>query len=344
MQQTIIVTGGAGYIGSPISYLLYMHGYHVIILDDFRYHQSKKNLSFATIIEDDYGNPTILDELFTTHSIAGIMHCAGSIEVGKSVTDPHEFYTNNITKTITLLDRMRVHNIRNIIFSSSCAVYGTPSIIPITEDHVRAPISPYGNTKLMIEMILADYDQAYTIPYVALRYFNAAGALPELQLGEQHEPETHLIPLIFRALRTKKPFTIFGNDYQTPDGTCIRDFLHVLDIAHAHLQALNYLHRGHPSMACNLGTGNGYSVQEIINTIEQITQLHVPTRIAEKRAGDPPYLVASAARAHDLLSWKPRYSDIANIIKSAYIFDQSSHQHANRSPTSTNKTTYEDVV
>jgi UDP-glucose 4-epimerase len=318
MRETIVVTGGAGYIGSHIGYLLAQKGYHVILLDKLIYHQSTAPFSWATVQVNDYGDAAVLDALFKEHRVKAVVHCAAYIEVGRSVKEPNDFYENNVVKTITLLDRMRAHNVPYMIFSSSCAVYGTPQIVPIPEDHPQNPISPYGNTKHMIELMLKDYDHAYGIKYVALRYFNAAGALAEQHLCEQHDPETHLIPLLIRSALTGKPFSIFGTNHPTPDGTCIRDYVHVIDIADAHIRALNHLMKGNPSDSFNLGTGMGISVREMINAVERLYDLKLKIVNADPRAGDPPILVAQAARAQDILQWEPRNSTLDLMIKSAY--------------------------
>jgi len=263
-----------------------------------------------------------MNALFEHYAIDAVMHFAADIEVGKSVISPAAFYNNNVINTIQLLDLMRHHHVKTFIFSSSCAVYGTPQWLPLTEDHPKNPISPYGKTKLMIEMILEDYAHAYGLNYVALRYFNAAGAWPEQQLGEHHEPETHVIPLLLRAAQNKTPFAIFGTDHDTADGTCIRDYLHVRDIADAHLQALYYLKAGNQSDCFNLGTGTGVSVQELISAVEQVCNTKLTILPREKRAGDPALLVADPSKAHAALGWQPHHSDLHTILESAYNYTQ----------------------
>jgi len=321
--RTILVTGGAGYIGSHTAWLLAHRGYHVIILDKLVHGQEFKH-GWCTFIKGDYGDHALLEQIFTTYPIAAVMNFAGNIEVGESVKNPLKFYHNNVGNTITLLEVMQAHNCNVFIFSSSCAVYGLPHKLPLTEDHPKDPISPYGQTKLTIEHILHDCDHAYGLRYVALRYFNAAGGQPEHGLYEHHEPETHLIPLLLRAARTQKPFYIFGTDHSTPDGSCIRDFLHVRDIADAHLKALNYLLQGNPSDAFNLGTGNGYSVKEIIAATEQLCNTKVNVVEADKRPGDPAVLVADAHKAYRVLGWKPQYSDLGYILESAHALPSTS--------------------
>jgi UDP-glucose 4-epimerase len=318
MKQTILVTGGAGYIGSHTAFLLAQQGYNVIILDTLVHDQIFTH-TWATFIKGNCGDRALLEKIFTQYSINTVMHFAAYIEVGESVTNPLKYYQNNVTNTLNLLESMLAHNIRNFIFSSSCAVYGIPETNFIAEDHPKNPISPYGITKYIIEKVLEDLHTAHKLEYVSLRYFNAVGALPEYGLYEQHKPETHLIPLLLQAAITQKPFYIFGTDHPTPDGSCIRDFLHVWDIAHAHAKAVTHLKTGKPSDCFNLGTGYGLSVKQMIAHVEQITKTKLNTLPVKNRAGDPPILVANASKAHDILGWRPHYSDITFIIQSAYI-------------------------
>jgi UDP-glucose 4-epimerase len=328
--NTILVTGGAGYIGSHIAYAFYQKGYQVIILDSLLYHPQWSH-TWATLYRYDYADQAILEEIFTHHTIAAVVHCAAFIEVGRSVTEPLAFYDNNVAKTITLLNTMRKHHIKHVIFSSSCAVYGIPHIVPITEDHSKLPISPYGWSKLMIEQVLTDMHHANIINFVALRYFNAAGSTFELGLCEQHIPETHAIPLLCAAAYHNTPFYIFGTDHDTPDGSCIRDFLHVKDIAQAHVQAFEYLHAGNASACFNLGTGNGISVLELIDTVQRITGRSINTIYSQKRSGDPARLVADTTQANNILSWQPKYSDLDIIVYSAwqgYLLSHNKHQKA----------------
>jgi UDP-glucose 4-epimerase len=315
MKQTVLVIGGAGYIGSHTAYLLSQQ-YTVIVLDTLVHGQSFTH-PWATFIHGDYGDRVLLEQLFSRYQITYVMHFAAYIEVGQSVTEPLRFYHNNVANTITLLHTMRTHNCTTLIFSSSCAVYGTPHYIPIDEQHPRTPISPYGHTKLMVEQILHDCATAYGLQYVALRYFNAAGGLPAQKLYEQHTPETHLIPLLIRACYERTPFALFGADYPTADGSCIRDFLHVLDIAQAHIHAIEYLAKGNESTAFNLGTGQGISVRQMIQTVEKI--IGSPIMVIEKnrRAGDPACLVADASKAYSLLAWHPQRSKVDTLIDSA---------------------------
>jgi len=377
MKKTVLVVGGAGYIGSHTAYLLAQAGFHVIILDNllhgqgdpsrrlsslyelrpdssgrapFQHDHSEENSKILSqeilqqegarpeeranlasvskgrpddhiFIKADFADQKILKHIFQTYTIDAVMHFAAFIEVGESVKRPADFYHNNVIKTIQLLDVMREYNIKNFIFSSSCAVYGVPQKLPLTEDHIFAPINPYGKNKLIIEYVLQDYARAYGLNYVSLRYFNAAGALPECGFGEMHKPETHVIPLLLRAARDDKKFTILGDDYPTRDGTCVRDYVHVLDIAQAHVLAFDYLEKTGLSNAFNLGSEAGYTVRELITHVQQITGLTVPVRIESRRAGDVPVLVADATNAKNILGWRPEHSDIKNILHSAWAWE-----------------------
>jgi UDP-glucose 4-epimerase len=320
-QPAILITGGAGYIGSHVAYALVQQGYKVILLDLF-IHNQHCNPSWATVIKADYADTEILNTIFTSYPIKAVVHCAALIEVGESVHNPASFYETNVAKTISLLQSMIRHGIKKCIFSSSCAVYGKPEFLPLTEDHPKNPINPYGKTKLMVEMILQDFQAAYGLEYICLRYFNAAGALPEEGLGEQHTPESHLIPRALHAALDQSPFTIFGNDYETKDGTAIRDYVHVLDIAQAHVQALHHLEAGKPSDCFNLGTGHGFSIKEIVDTIQKICYTKIKIVYAKRRSGDAPILIANPVRAETILEWKRSYSQLDFIIKSAHAFEQ----------------------
>lgn len=319
MKNTIVITGGAGYIGSAIGLLLSHMGYHIIMLDTLIHHQNILPLTWGTLLVHNYGDPQILDTLFTAHHVLAVIHCAGYSNVEHSLIDPHVFYENNLVNTITLLDRMRAHRIPYIIFTSSSAIYGMPQIIPIMEHHAHNPLNPHATIMHTIEMMLKEYEIAYGIKHVALRIFNAAGAIPEYQLWEQHEPETHYIPLLIQAALTGKPFTHYDATHNTPDGSCIRDYVHILDIADAYARALAHLISGNPSDCFNVGSGNGSSVRELICTIEQIYGVTIPIRNTHAHPNDCPMLVANCSRAHDILGWKPRYSSRESIIRSTYI-------------------------
>ena len=321
LQKTILVTGGAGYIGSHTAWLLAQKGYNIIVLDNLVYNQSC-HMPWATCIYDDVGNKEQLELLFDTYTIDAVMHFAAFIEVARSVKEPRAFYENNVIKTYTLLETMLAHNIQKIIFSSSCALYGIPKYTPIDEGHPKNPISPYGMSKYIVEHMLQDFAQAYGLSYVSLRYFNAAGATPAYNLGECHEPEVHIIPLLLQAMHEKKPFTICGTDYDTSDGTCIRDYVHVQDIAHAHYLALQHLEQQQPSDCFNLGTGNGISVKALIDMTEHLFDTKIKINLGKKRAGDPPVLIADPSKAQTILGWKPINSSLEHIIQSAYTFAQ----------------------
>jgi len=328
MKSTVLITGGAGYVGSHTAYLMAQKGYEVIILDTFL-HNQQFDPHWATLIKKDFANKPTLKKIFTNHRIKAVIHFAAFIEVGKSVKDPLCFYQNNVVKTIALLESMIKYGVKNIIFSSSCAVYGIPQYLPLNEQHPKKPISPYGKNKLIIEMALEDFSKAYGLNYVSLRYFNAAGAMPQYGLGEQHEPETHIIPLIFRAAARKKPFSVFGGDYQTKDGSCIRDYVHVWDLAQAHWLAYEYLKNKNSSDCLNLGTGKGFSVKQLIETTQQKCKITIETVFTQKRPGDPPILIADPSKAKNKLGWEPRYG-LEEIITSAYAFENRKRELKNQ--------------
>jgi UDP-glucose 4-epimerase len=325
MKPTILITGGAGYIGSHAAYSLHKLGYPVVVLDlDI----DKNKVPDVVYIQGDCGDKQLLETIFIRYSIDAVMHFAAFIEVGESVKNPLKFYENNFAKPIALLQSMSEHGVKKLIFSSSCAVYGSPEFLPLMEEHPKKPISPYGKTKLMVEMVLEDVCKAQGLQYAALRYFNAAGALAECGLGERHNPESHIIPLLLRAAESGKPFTVFGTDYPTPDGTCIRDYLHVLDIADAHVRALEYLNAGGTSLCLNLGTGKGFSVNQMITVVEKITGKKLHVVYGNRRAGDPAILVAEPKMVKKVLGWEPQHSDLEEIITSAYAFDHQWYWHS----------------
>ena len=317
----VLVVGGAGYIGSHMVKLLLGSDYRTITLDNLStgYRDAVLGGEFMQV---DLADRPALDRLFAQRSIDAVMHFASFIQVGESVKEPAKYYENNVTNTLNLLDSMVAHGIKRFIFSSSAAVYGNPITVPIPEDHPKHPINPYGRTKWMVEQILDDYDRAYGLKSVSLRYFNAAGADPGGQLGERHEPETHLIPLILRAASGRAPdIKVFGRDYDTPDGTCIRDYVHVADLCDAHRLALDQLLDGGVSAVYNLGNGNGFSVAEVIAATERVTRRNIPVTDVARREGDPPRLVANATRARTELGWQPQFNELDAIIAHAWAWE-----------------------
>ena len=322
MADTILVTGGAGYIGSHMVKYLRRHGFAAVVADDLSSGHREAVLG-APLHVGDIGDAGFVDALLGEVKPAAVMHFASFIQVGESVTDPAKYYRNNVTATQTLLDGMRAHGVNKFIFSSTAAIFGDPQYVPIDEAHPKAPINPYGRSKWFVEQMLEDYDRAYGLKAVCLRYFNAAGADPEGELGESHEPETHLIPLILQVASGRRPhITVFGEDYATADGTCIRDYIHVEDLAEAHLLALRQLLAGAGSARYNLGNGSGYSVREVIETVRKISGQPVTVVMGERRAGDPPALVADARAAREALGWQPRYADLDTIVGHAWAVEK----------------------
>jgi UDP-glucose 4-epimerase len=326
--KTILVTGGAGYIGSHGVLALQQAGYSVIVLDNLVYGHRDivENVLKVEFVKGDTSDRALLNELFARYPIAGVMHFAAYTYVGESVTEPAKFYRNNVVGTLTLLEAMLAAGIKHFVFSSTCATYGVPKTVPIPENHPQTPISPYGMTKLMVEQILTDFDKAYGLKSVCFRYFNAAGADPGGRLGEDHQPETHLIPLVLlTALGKRQSISIFGTDYPTPDGTCVRDYIHVHDLAQAHVLGLQYLLDGGETTTFNLGNGNGFSVKQVINAARQITGREIPAVECDRRPGDPPALVGSSEKAIAQLGWRPLYPDIESIIRHAWNWHQQRH-------------------
>ena len=313
----VLVTGGAGYVGSHAAKLLAASGHDVVIVDNLAEGHLAAAGNLPLVVADLLDQAAIIDVL-KKHRIEAVMHFAAFAYVGVSVREPAIYYHNNIVGTLSLLDAMREADVRRIVFSSTCATYGIPNKVPIREDHPQAPINPYGFTKLAIERALADYAHAYGLGYAALRYFNASGAAEDGTIGEDHDPETHLIPLVLQvALGQRESVDVYGTDYPTPDGTCIRDYIHVDDLASAHLLALEKLGEG-TALKLNLGTGRGASVQEVVDLARAVTGHKIPARHAPRREGDPPALVADPAAAKRELGWEARHRDMRGIIESAW--------------------------
>lgn len=321
-MKTILVAGGAGYIGSHTVKHLLKNNYNVVVLDNLVYGHRKAVLT-QNFEQIDLADKEALDKLFKKYKIDTVIHFAAYTYVGESVTDPQRYYQNNLINTIGLLDTMIANNVKNIVFSSTCATYGEPQYMPLDEKHQQLPISPYGKTKFMIEKVMEDYNVAYGLNYIALRYFNAAGADAQGELGESHDPESHLIPLVLKAIKGEIPqIKVFGTDYETADGTCIRDYIHVEDLAQAHMLAVEKLFKDQKSDCINLGTGLGTSVKEIIKAAQEVTGKKVPLVYTDRRAGDPAKLFASNKKAKEVLNWEIKYTDVKDIIKTAWQWEQ----------------------
>jgi len=319
-SKKILVVGGAGYIGSHMVLHLQAKGFEPLVLDNLSTGH-RHAVNHAELIIGDMGDTALLEKIFSSHSIRAVMHFASFIEVGESVRDPLKYYENNVANTIRLLRSLIQWNINTIIFSSSAAVYGEPHHTPINETHPLAPLSPYGHSKKMIEQILADLSLSHGLRYAVLRYFNAAGADPEGRAGEEHPQESHLIPLILQvAKKQRETMTIYGKDYPTEDGTCIRDYVHVSDLCEAHLLALHALWEGQSNKIYNLGTGIGHSVQRVIDGVQNITQQKIPITHGPRRFGDAAILVADPALAMRELDWKPKYPELDTIIKHSWDY------------------------
>jgi UDP-arabinose 4-epimerase len=318
MKGNILVTGGAGYIGSHTCKALKQAGYQPVTFDNMVYGHEWA-VKWGPLVKGDILDGEVLDTVFKKYQPQAVLHFAAFAYVGESVADPEKYYRNNVMGTLSLLSAMRRAKCKNIVFSSTCATYGVPNELPLRENHPQKPINPYGWTKLMMEQTLSDFDTAYAVRYAALRYFNAAGADPDCEIGEEHDPETHLIPLVIQATQGRRGHVeIFGTDYDTPDGTCIRDYIHVADLAVAHIQALEYLQDKDESLVVNLGTGNGQTVREVIRAVEKVSGKTTPVKEGPRRPGDPPGLYAYADKAYKLLGWKPQYGDIETIVGTAW--------------------------
>ena len=320
--KTILVVGGAGYIGSHMVRELHDTGYRPVVFDNLSMGY-RESLEPGILVEGDLGDPAALEQLFSEHSFDAVMHFASFIQVGESVAEPLKYYQNNVANTLNLLEAMRKHGVKRFVFSSTAAVYGTPDSVPIIEDAQQHPENPYGQSKLMVEQILADCDRAWGLSSAVLRYFNAAGAHPSGEIGEAHEPESHLIPIVLQvALGERSHITVNGDDYATPDGTCVRDYIHVCDLASAHTLALKALLGGRTSFVCNIGIGTGYSIREVIETCRQVTGHPIPEQTGTRRPGDPAVLVASSERMKAEFGWQARYPELRTIVETAWNWHQ----------------------
>ncbi len=320
----ILVTGGAGYIGSTTAYVLKQRGFDVVVVDDLS-HGYEHNVRDVPFHKLNIAETRAMTDLLRSEQVDAVIHFAAYISVGESTRKPELYFANNTGGSISLFSAMLEAGVKRLVFSSTAAVYGMPEVIPIPEESPFAPVNPYGESKVMVEKILGWLDQFREFRSIALRYFNACGADPKSGLGEEHEPETHLIPLLFKAVETGKPVTIFGDDYDTPDGTCIRDYIHVSDLADAHVLAVEKLLAGGSSDAFNVGTGTGQSVLEVVRATEEVTGKSVPREIGPRREGDPPELVANSDKLRRTLGWKPRYMDLKDTVKTAWDFELSRH-------------------
>lgn len=317
----VLVIGGAGYIGSHMVKMLLCAGHEVITLDNLSSGHRDAVLG-GTFVEGDLADSACLHQVFERYQPEAVMHFASYIQVGESVRKPDIYYRNNVTNTLNLLEVMLQFGVKKFIFSSTAAVFGEPDYVPIDEAHPNRPLNPYGRSKWMIEQVLADYDKAFHLRSVCLRYFNAAGADPEGQLGERHDPETHLIPLILQAASGRREhIQVFGRDYDTPDGTCIRDYIHIVDLCSAHLAALEYLNQGGASDRFNLGNGSGFSVQQVIDAVQTVSGKQVTVINGPRREGDPARLVADAKRAQRILHWQPVYAALETIVSHAWQWE-----------------------
>jgi UDP-glucose 4-epimerase len=317
----VLVVGGAGYIGSHMVKMLAKLGNEVIVFDNLE-KGYRDAVLYGELVEGDLAELSDLEKLFARTKFDCVMHFASYIEVGESVVNPAKYYRNNVGNTQNLLDAMVGHGIKYFVFSSTAAIFGEPEYSPIDEGHSKKPINPYGKSKLMVEHMLADYDKAYGLKSVSLRYFNAAGADPDGELGERHNPETHLIPLVLQAASGRREsISIFGNDYETEDGSCVRDYIHINDLCDAHMLALNELRESNLSESYNLGNGLGFSVKQVIDTAIKISARPINVIEADRRPGDPAVLVADATKARLKLGWKPKYSKLEQIIETAWNWE-----------------------
>src|SRR3984957_13913272 len=315
--RKILVTGGAGYIGSHTVQLLLEQGYDVAVVDNLS-KGYRHNVPGGRLFEMNIADTKALTELMRQTRTEAVLHFAAFIAVGESMHEPETYFANNTCASLSLLTAMLRAGVKHLVFSSTAAVYGNPHASPILETFPIQPVNPYGESKVMVESLLRWFSAIHHLTSVSLRYFNASGCDPEGRLGEEHDPETHLIPLLLRAVSTGKPVTVFGDDYDTPDGTCIRDYIHVVDLAQAHILALDYLMQGGVPERFNVGTGHGYSVKEVLNAVEKVTGKKVPFKMGPRREGDPPSLVADSTRLQQELGWKPEYSELHQIVETAW--------------------------
>ncbi len=321
-NEKVLVVGGAGYIGSHTNKMLNQAGHETLVLDNLSYGH-RDFVKWGELIEGDMADEDLLDRIFIQYHIKAVMHFSAFIAVGESVQKPGLYYDNNVSKTVTLLNKMVQHNVPYFIFSSTCAIMGEPQYLPLDENHPRNPINPYGWSKFMVEQILKDFELAHGVKSTILRYFNASGADPDGEVGEKHDPETHLIPLILDAVMgVRENITVFGTDYDTRDGTCIRDYIHVNDLAQAHLLALDWMIENQRCNHFNLGNGEGFTVKEIIEVVEKVTGKPVPIKLGERREGDAASLIGSSEKARHLLGWRPRLNSIEDIVSTAWTWHQ----------------------
>lgn len=327
MNQNVLVTGGAGYIGSHTCKALAQAGFRPVVYDNLVYGHEWA-VKWGPLEVGDIADRARLDEVFATYRPVAVIHFAAFAYVGESVTNPGKYYRNNVSGSLSLIEAAVHHGVECFVFSSTCATYGVPDALPITESSPQRPINPYGASKLMVERILEDFSAAHPLRHIALRYFNASGADEDNVIGEDHDPETHLIPLVLDAASGRRAdVTVFGTDYDTPDGTCLRDYIHVSDLAQAHVLALQFLLAGGPSQKINLGLGFGFSVKDVIQTVERVTGLKVPAVYGPRRAGDPAALVADPTKARDMLGWRPRFTSLPAIVETAWAWHQKHPQN-----------------
>lgn len=322
----LLIVGGAGYIGSHTNKMLAQLGYKTIVLDNLIYGH-RHFVKWGIFMEGDIADRNLLDNLFQKYPIKAVMHFSAFAYVGESVQHPSKYYNNNVVNTINLLDTMVKHDVKHFIFSSTCATFGEPSYLPIDEKHPQNPMSPYGKSKLMVEQILADYEHAYDLKHIILRYFNASGADPDCEIGEDHTPETHLIPLVLDAAIGKRDsISVFGTDYDTEDGTCVRDYIHINDLAKAHILGLEWMLKHNQSNQFNLGNGEGFSVKQIIDVVKKVTNRDFTINYADKRDGDPATVIGSYEKVKEVLGWEPEFNTIESIIDTAWAWHQKQFQ------------------